>query len=257
MAQRRTKRRRRRGRGSFGPLLRLLSIVLTAVVIVIALTLFFKVDHIDVSGNGRYSAEEITAVSGVEIGGNLILLDKYQIAREIYTRLPYITDVRLKRQLPDGLLIEVAETRSVMAAESAGAWWLISEGGKILEALESEPEGGHLLLRGMAAATPAVGQQLTLDEEGNLSAERLLELVAALSERGMLEKAQSVDASDPKNLVMRYDERFDVEIFYDADFEFKLDCLRSVVNELEPNETGVIRMTMDDENEVRLIPYGP
>lgn len=256
MAQKRTRRRRRRGRGSFGPLLRLLSIVLTAVVIVIALTLFFKVDHIEVSGNNRYSAEKITEVSGVGIGDNLILLNKYQIARELYTRLPYITDVSIKRQPPSGLLVEVTETSTSMTVESAGAWWLISAGGKVLEAAEVKPEEGYLLLQGMTVATPTVGQPLALEGEGNLTTQRLLELVAELSERGMLDSADSVDASDPEKLVMAYDGRFDVEIFYDADFAFKLDCLRSVVNELEPNETGIIRMTMDDENEVRLIPFG-
>lgn len=257
MAQKRSKRRRRRGRGSFGPLLRFMSVVLTAVIIVVALTLFFKVERIDVSGNERYSSEEIATVSGVKIGDNLILLDKYQIAKKLYTQLPYITDVQIKRQPPSGLLVEVTETTVAMKIESAGAWWLVSSGGKILEAAEREPEEGYLLLRGMAAGTPAVGGQLTLESEGNLATERLLDLVAALEERDMLGKTECVDTSDPEKLVLRYDGRFDVELFYDADFEFKLDCLRSVVNELEPNETGIIRMTMKDENEVRLIPYRP
>lgn len=257
MAQRRNRRRRRRGRGSFGPLLRFASVVLTAVVIVIALTLFFKVDQITVSGNSRYTQEEIVTLSGVKPGHNLILLDKYQIAQKLYTQLPYITDVRIKRQLPDGLLVEVTETVSALAIECAGGWWLVSDCGKILEAADAAAAEGHLLLRGMAAETPVVGQLLALSAEGNLSTERLLTLVAALSERGMLERTDSVDASDTGKLIIGYDGRFTVELYYDADFDFKLDCLRSVVNELEPNETGIIRMTMEDENEVRLIPYGP
>ena len=63
MAKKR-KNRRRRVRGSFGPLLRLLSVVLTAVVIVAALTLFFKVETVSVSGNSRYTAQEIIDVCG-------------------------------------------------------------------------------------------------------------------------------------------------------------------------------------------------
>ena len=256
MAQRKSRRRRRRSRGSLGPLLRFASVVLTAVVIVIALTLFFKVDQITISGNSRYTQEEIVSLSGIKPGDNLILLDKYQIARKLYTQLPYITDVRIKRQLPDGLLIEVAETVPALAIESAGGWWLVSGGGKVLEIAEMAVAQEFLVLRGMVAEAPVIGQQLALSAEGNLSTERLLELVAAFSGRGMLERADYVDATDAAKLVIGYDARFDVELWYDADFDFKLDCLRSVVNELEPNETGVIRMTMEDENEVRLIPYG-
>ena len=102
--------------------------------------------------------------------------------------------------------------------------------------------------------TVSVGAQLELAEGGNLTTQRMVEIVAALSERDMLEKTGSVDAADSEILLLRYDGRFDVELYYDADLEFKFNCLRAAVDELEPNETGVIRMTMADENEVRFIP---
>ena len=251
----RKKRRRRRSRGSLGPLMRALSVVLTAVVVVVALTLFFKVDQVVVSGNSRYTVEEITAVCGVEPGDNLILLNKYQIAQQLYTQLPYITNVRVNRKLPDQLLVEVTETKVALTIEGGGAWWLLSESGKVLDVAEGDAEG-YLLLRGVVPEGIAVGEQLRL-AAGNLSAERLLELVAALSERNMLEKTDWVDASDGEILRIGYDGRFEVELFYNADFDFKVNCLRSVVEELEPNETGTIRMTMEDENEVRFIPLRP
>ena len=254
MAQRKTKHRRRRGRGSLGPLLRLVSVVLTAVAVVVALTLFFKVDEIVVSGNGRYSEDEIISVSGVEIEDNLILLDKYYIARELYTRLPYITDVQIRRELPDRLAIEVTETKPAFAVESGGVWWLVSGGGKILETVEENVAGEYLLLRGVTALGVAVGSQLELAADGNLSTQRMVELVAALSERNMLSKTDSVDAGDSEILHIYYDGRFDVELYYDADLAFKFNCLRAAVNELQPNEMGTMRMTMADENEVRFIP---
>lgn len=254
MAQKRNSRRRRRGRGSFGPLLRFLSVLLTAVVIVVALTLFFKVERIAVSGNSRYTAEEIIAASGVEQGDNLILLDKYQIARELYTKLPYITNVRVNRSFPTGLRVEVTETSAVLAVEGGGAWWLVSAGGKIVDVTDAIGAQEYLVLKGATAQNAAVCENLALPEEKPITAERLKELVAALIDHGMLEKVSRIDVSDPDKMVIVYDARFDVEISYEADFTFKLDCLKAVVDELEPNETGTIRMTMEDENEVRFIP---
>ena len=75
-----------------------------------------------------------------------------------------------------------------------------------------------------------------------------------LDKRDMLTRADSIDAGDPDQLVISYDGRFRVEIFYDADFPYKLDSLRKVVEELQPNETGTIRMNMQADNEVRFIP---
>lgn len=251
---RKRKNRRRRARGRFGPLLRLLSVLLTAVVIVAALTLFFKVENVSVSGNDRYTAEEIIAVCGVEQGDNLVLLDKYAIAQRLYTQLPYITNVRINRSFPDGLNVVVTETHASLAIESGGAWWLVSRDGKIVDVTDEAGVQGYVLLRGMSAQEAQIGTQLSLAAQSAMTTQRLIEMVAKLSERNMLEKTQSIDASDHEILVIQYDGRFDVELYYDADLDFKLDCLRAAVNELEPNETGIIRMTMKDDNEVRLIP---
>ena len=256
MAQKKNHQRRRRGRGGFGPFLRLLSVVLTAVVIVAALTLFFKVEQISVKGNSRYTAEEIIAACGVMPGDNLVLLDKYRIAERLYTQLPYITGVRINRAFPDGLTIIVTETVSALAIESGDRWWLLSADGKVVDTVSDEEAQQHVILIGVTAQLPAPGSQLKLMDNTNISEERLLELISKLAERDMLKQTQRILTDDSEILVLEYDNRFRVELYYDADFDFKLDCLQAAVNELEPNETGIIRMTMKNENEVRLIPFG-
>ena len=65
-----------------------------------------------------------------------------------------------------------------------------------------------------------------------------------------------IDLSGAEELVLDYDGRFRVEMFYDADFSFKLHCLKEAVSRLEPNEKGTIRMTMQNDNEARFIPSG-
>ena len=252
MAHRRRNRRRRRG--SLGPLLRVLSVLLTAVAVVAALTLFFKVDQVVVSGNSRYSAEEIIEVSGVEQGDNLILMDKYHIAEKLYTELPYITEVRINRKLPDVLMVEVVETQAVAAIKGGSSTWLMDSSGKLLEVVSASMAEKYITLEGLTAESPAISGKLKLGEESPISAQRLLELMQALKQWGMLEKTPSLDASDPDYMVLSYDGRFQVEMFYDADFDFKLNCLQAAVAQLEPNETGTIRMTMKDDNEVRFIP---
>ena len=236
MAHRRRNRRRRRG--SLGPLLRVLSVLLTAVAVVAALTLFFKVDQVVVSGNSRYSAEEIIEVSGVEQGDNLILMDKYHIAEKLYTELPYITEVRINRKLPDVLMVEVVETQAVAAIKGGSSTWLMDSGGKLLEVVSASMAKKYITLEGLTAESPAISGKLKLGEESPISAQRLLELMQALKQWGMLEKTTSLDASDPDYMVLSYDGRFQVEMFYDADFDFKLNCLQAAVAQLEPMKLG-------------------
>ena len=213
--------------------------------------------NISVSGNGRYTAEEITAACGVVEGDNLILLDKYQVAQRIYDAFPYITEVRISRSFPDGLNIEITETHAALAIETAGTWWLVSENGKVLENVEDDRTQGYLLLLGMFAPEIAAGKPLELSPDGTITAERVLELVRGLRSRDMLEKTACIDASDEKTLVLGYEDgRFEVLLGYDADFSLKLDHMKQIVDGLEPNETGIIRLTMADANEGLFIPYG-
>ena len=153
------KRKKRRRRGGLGRLLRPMSVILAAVAMVAALTLFFKVEHITVTGASRYGAEEIIAASGVETGDNLILLDRYRVAQRIYTSLPYITDVRPKQEFPNTLNIEVTETRAMAAIQGSGAYWLLSGDGKILEAVDEPAAADYLQIIGVQAAEPAEGAE--------------------------------------------------------------------------------------------------
>ena len=248
MPKKRTTRRRRR-RGGLVRLLRPLSVLLAAVAVVAALTLFFKVDKIETAGSVRYQAEEIIAASGVERGDNLIL-----IAQRLYTDLPYITQVQVTPQFPDTLLLEITETRAIASIQGAGGYWLLSAKGKLVEAAEESAAADYLAISGVEALSPAVSHMLELPEESPISRERLAALLEALESRGMMARVDGLDVSDEEILVLGYDGRFQVEMFYDADFDFKLHCLQEAVELLEPNERGVLRMTMQDDNEARFIP---
>ena len=43
-------------------------------------------------------------------------------------------------------------------------------------------------------------------------------------------------------------------IAYDADFDYKLSGLPGVLEKLEPNERGTLRMNMEDDSKVNFIP---
>jgi len=251
------KRKKRRRRGGLSRLLRPLSFLLAVVAVVAALTLFFKVQSIDVIGGSRYRADEIIAASGVEIGDNLVLLDRYRLAQRIYTELPYITEVRPKPKFPNTLEIEVTETHAVAAIEGDGAFWLLSDGGKILEAVDESAAANYLRIVGVQAETPAVSSPLALPDDSPISADRLRALLAALVAQDALAGTSCIDCSDARNLFLEYDGRFRVELFYDADFDLKVTCMVSAVDMLEPNQSGTLRMTMTDDYEVRFIPASP
>ena len=248
------KTRRGRRRGGLGRLLRPLSVLLTAVAVVAALTMFFKVSTVEVTGSSRYRDGEVAAASGVELGDNLVLLDKYRIAQRIYTELPYVTEARINRKFPSTLVLEVTETTAVASIQGAGGYWLLSAGEKLLEAVDETGAQDYLRITGLEAVNPAVSARLELPEDSPITLERLGQLLSAMERLEMLGRADGLDLSDRSDLVLGYDGRFQVIISYDADFDYKLLCLLEAVKCLEPNERGTIRLNMKEANKAHFIP---
>ncbi len=246
MARRRRNRRYRRSRLTVP--FRILSFFLICGAILAALLLFFKVQTVTVAGNSRYTQEEILAVTDIQEGENLFLINKYAVASAITGQLPYVEAVQIRRSLPDGIVIEVQECEPVAAVVQGEEAWLISASGKLLEKVTESGAWRYLKVRGCELLLPTVSTIAQLPADGTITREELLSLLAVLRERGMLEQTAWIDCSDPEKLVMRYAGRFDVELLYTADFSKKLKALEEIIGYLEDNETGTILLTMPDKS---------
>lgn len=245
MARRRHSNRKRR-RGSFGFLYKVLSMLVICGAIVAALTLFFRVNTIVVTGQERYTQDQIIEASSVGMGDNLFLLNKYAVAGNIRTALPYVDEIRINRKLPDTLLIEIKECGTPMAVVQDGFAWLVSPSGRVVEQLDAVQAEGYAVISGCTLLAPSVGTRLALATEYAAQQQSLLDLMAALEAAGLTEQVQAIRLDDLSMLVMEYAGRFSVELPYGADYERKLRALVQVVEQLETNQTGTIQMTWDN-----------
>ena len=242
MAKRRKSRKYRRGR--FVPLLRILFFLLVCVALAVAMTIFFKVEKITVSGNSRYTSDEIIDATGIRMGENMFMMNKYDVISRLARDLPYIKTVQIRRRLPSTMTVEITEMQAVAAVQSAEFWWLIGADGKLLEKTDSS--GNLPRVTGTNPLLPTAGSKLSYPEEGTITDQELLDLLAILEQKGMEKIIVEINCGDPELLVLRYGNRFRVEMKYDADMNRKLNMLVEVVARLEENETGTIRMTRED-----------
>ncbi|HIR64689.1 MAG TPA: FtsQ-type POTRA domain-containing protein [Candidatus Faecousia faecigallinarum] len=128
--------------------------------LILGLTIFFRVQNIRVTGNGKYTAQEIIDASGIDGGENLLLLGKSKAAGQILNRLPYVDQVQIGIKLPNTVNIDIVELEAVYAVSAAGGgWWLMDDGGKLLEPVEDA--GAHIQVTGIQAENPTVGATLT------------------------------------------------------------------------------------------------
>ena len=249
------RRRRYHGRGRLTVLTRFLSFLLICSAIAGALILFFRVQSFVVSGNHRYTEQEIITSTGVEIGDNMYLLNKYAISREITTQLPYVETVSIRRSLPDTLVISVTECQAAAGIVQDGVGWLLSGSGKILEQVTPAQAERYPEITGVELLMPEVGGSMEFPAAGNATEEQVLGLLAALEGQGVLEKLEGIDCSDSDEMVMSYAGRFRVVMHYDDDFAQDLRSVEQIIPQLQPNQTGTILLTLyDTTGEYRFIP---
>lgn len=120
MASPRNKRKRKRGKGRLGPLFKLLCAGAVAVALTMGATVFFQVETVAVTGNSRYSQEEIIKATGIQTGDNLFRMNKFQIAHQVLQGLPYVEELTIRRALPSTIVLTVKEWDAVARVEAPG-----------------------------------------------------------------------------------------------------------------------------------------
>lgn len=235
MAARNRRRGRRRNRGRFSLLYKLFSTLLILAAILTGCIVFFRANEIVVSGESRYSAEEIIATTGVEQGQNLFQLDKNGIVRRVLTQLPYIDTISLSRKLPDTLLITVTESKPVAALEYNGSWWLMDARGKLLEQGDATLSQGRAWLLGLTPLAPSVGSNLAVEEGQETKLTSLKALLAAMAERDMTGHiTEFIDLTSESDIRFGYDGTLTVEVpLYSSDFDLQARRLDGALEELQ------------------------
>ena len=246
-------RTRRRNRGRFGPLFKLLCVVGVILALTVGATVFFRVEQVTVSGNQRYTQEEIIAASGIQLGDNLYSLNKVRIDRNIRTTLPYIGDLTINRALPSTIQITVTEWEAVAQVAAPGVEqvaayqeeagekavttaqepWLICVKGKLLE--PAPPDSAAIAVTGLIPLSPQAGSMMEVPEGEHTRLAALTALLEALGEAGMQSQVSDIRL-EATQLMVRYAGRFDVKMKLNADFSYDVRLMRAIREKMEDQD---------------------
>ena len=246
-------RTRRRNRSRFGPLFKLLCVVGVILALTVGATVFFRVEQVTVSGNQRYTQEEIIAASGIQLGDNLYSLNKVRIDQNIRTTLPYIGDLTINRVLPSTIQITVTEWEAVAQVAAPGVEqvaayqeeagekavttaqepWLISVKGKLLE--PAPPDSAAIAVTGLIPLSPQAGSMMEVPEGEHTRLAALTALLEALGEAGMQSQVSDIRL-EATQLMVRYAGRFDVKMKLNADFSYDVRLMRAIREKMEEQD---------------------
>ncbi len=280
-AARNNRRHGRRNRGRFGFLFKLLCVLALVTALTVGATVFFRVEYVEVTGNSRYTQEEVAAASGIQIGDNLYGMNKNAAARQVRQTLPYVEELSIWRSLPNKVFIKVTECQAaarVAAPANSGAGergaaaqepsedgsagssaqeaeyleaarepWLISAAGKLLE--PAPEDSTVMLVTGITPLAPRAGTLMALPQEESAKKEALLSLLSAMEELGLMGSASEINLGDTQ-VRLRWLDRFDVKLPLNGDFSYQLRVLEKGVEDTTrrhgETSTGILDLTQKD-----------
>ena len=172
-----------------------------AVLTTLSLTVFFNIRTFEITGNSKYTKDQILQAAGLKEGDNLFRLNKFRIADKLITDLPYIEGVEIYRKLPTTLCMDVKETKACFVAGKAGNYVLLSDKGKVLAVTEKLP-GGVAYLIGDTVKDPKIGSAAVFGEQTQGYLSDLIKEVLSVFPAG---KIGAIDLTDRYNLRLYYD----------------------------------------------------
>ncbi len=232
-------------------LLRLATVVAVVVAVVFGVSIFFRVQTVNVSGTDKYTAWEVMEASGIKEGDNLLSLPKARVSGRITAALPYIGSVRVEIQLPDTVNIEVTELEVVYAIQDTiDRWWLMTADGKVVERILGDPAKGIAQIQGVRLADPQVSAQaVAADNADDLvtqGSDRLsvaLTILQYLEDNSIIGDVASVNVEDLGALTLWYGNQYQVKLGDTTQLEYKIRCMYTAVNQMESYRSGVLDIT--------------
>lgn len=88
---------------------------------------YLKIKEVKVVGNIKLSRSEALELSGIAVGDNILAIDSGDIKDNIKAN-PWIADVRVKRNFPDGVSIEIQERKPIAFINLDGLYYVDETG---------------------------------------------------------------------------------------------------------------------------------
>ena len=213
-------------------------IVSLTVGVILSLTVLFPIKKLQVSGSKIYSPEQITDVSGIDLGDNLFTVSSKDTLNNLRAKLPFIETVKFKRILPDTLKVSVSDAEKYACYKSGDKYYTVSAEGWVLEETSEPSENVFLIISKAAELT--VGKAVRYKNENEKQkTEQIIEYLNAQKI-----SIDYIDVSDDINLKAGVEGRFIAEFGTDSYLEAKIKHLKSMIETIEEGKSGRIVLSM-------------
>lgn len=234
---------------------------------ILCLAMFFRTKEITVSGNDRYTAEELISASGIQLEQNIFTVDRGRTAQQIMGAFSYLEEVRIVPVMPTTVEIQVVESvPQLTVVNSAESYSLLSTGGRVIEQCLGLAGEELPLVLGTSLAWCDQGayprklppevtnrrhkehREATQEELEGVRVMQTLEYITASAEKAGMELCY-IDVSDDLCTSILWDKRVLIQLGTELELDRKMAFAKAILEEeLGEDFTGTIDVSVLPKN---------
>ncbi len=203
--------------------------VIIIICVILSLTVLFKTQNFEVSGNTKYTKEELIATSGIQLNDNIFLANKTVASEKLVAAYAYIEEANVSFSIPDTITIEIKEAVPSYIVKATDTQYLVaSSKGRILERTDNPDKYDLPLFLGNDLKTNTVGGYIAYSDQTTLTI--INEIVQVFTDNGY-KGITEIDATDTADITFTYDDRIKVKIGLPEDISYKVRTAMTIITE--------------------------
>ncbi len=220
-------------------------LLIVAVAVIGAFASFtMTINSIKVTGSERYSEKSVLTAADLSTGDSILLINPAALEHKIESKLPYIENAEIKRDWPDGVIVQLTDAVPTLAVDTGKGYVLMNSSCKVLDD-DAVVMSEAALLRGITLANAVPGEIAEFSED--VSTEAFVRLCQAFEQYG-IENISEYDLTSVSSIKVVISHRVEVQLGTLAGAPEKLAFCKAVIDETIASDSKhpmVIDITAD------------
>ncbi len=201
-----------------------------------AMEYYFVVNKISVQENTLYEEASIIKTSQIKKKTPLYRIPKAKIEQEIENQYPYLENVKIKFDLPNQVKITFSEEFGELALTLGTELFAVDRELNVLAKETTDSKIPRIILETGNVDECIVGAKLSFIDPD--TADIVEEMMIALENAKLLSHIRKIDVRDQFNVVLLYEESFEILLGDKTDLSAKLAMARETIKEIQKEADG-------------------
>lgn len=205
--------------------------------ILLCVFVFFRINHIEITGTAIYSSSDIAAQLGLNEGDNLVFADTSKCEDKLQAKFPYVEKAEIVKKIPSTLEVHITEAQVYYSFVYGEQYVYVSRSGKMLE-VQDQPMTGSMVVKGVD-----IKENSGKIEFADISKASIFQDVSAVfTERDNIGITE-VNLENIHEIYVIYDGRVKMILGSAADLTYKLTFGLQIAGSIGPEEKGSLDLS--------------